>query len=62
VKLIDFSSAVTSIKSQWVGEGAEHRIVTYVTFKIDDAIKRLARGNYTHPNAGRDCGLIRRWK
>lgn len=30
---------VTNLQSQWIGEGAEHRIVTYVTFKVDDALK-----------------------
>jgi hypothetical protein len=34
-----FEGEVTGLHSQWIGEGAEHRIVTYVTFKIYDALK-----------------------
>jgi hypothetical protein len=34
-----FEGEVTNLHSQWIGEGAEHRIVTYVTFKVDDALR-----------------------
>ena len=34
-----FEGEVTGLQSQWIGEGAERRIVTYVTFKVDDALK-----------------------
>jgi len=34
-----FEGEVTGLQSQWIGEGAEHRIVTYVTFKVDDTLK-----------------------
>ena len=34
-----FDGEVTKVQSQWIGEGAEHRIVTFVTFKVDDALK-----------------------
>ncbi len=34
-----FEGEVTGLQSQWIGEGAEHRIVTYVTFKVDQALK-----------------------
>ena len=34
-----FEGEVTDLKSQWIGEGSEHRIVTYVTFKVDQALK-----------------------
>jgi hypothetical protein len=51
-----FQGAVTSVKSQWVGEGAEHRIVTYVTFKIDDAIKGSPGDSYTIQMLGGTVG------
>ena len=28
-----FQGSVTDVRSQWVGEGAQRHIVTYVTFK-----------------------------
>lgn len=34
-----FEGEVTGLQSQWIGEGAEHRIVTFVTFKVMDALK-----------------------
>lgn len=34
-----FEGEVTGLQSQWIGEGAEHRIVTYVSFKVDHALK-----------------------
>jgi hypothetical protein len=34
-----FEGEVTGLRSQWIGEGSQHRIVTYVTFKVDDALK-----------------------
>ncbi len=36
---IIFEGEVTGLQSQWIGEGAEHRIVTFVTFKVDEALK-----------------------
>ena len=42
-----FEGEVTSLHSQWIGEGAEHRIVTYVTFKVDDALKGDPGANYS---------------
>jgi len=36
---IIFEGEVTALQSQWIGEGAEHRIVTFVTFKVDDTLK-----------------------
>ena len=35
------------MQSQWAGEGASRRIVTYVTFKVDEAIKGDAGASYT---------------
>ncbi len=42
-----FEGNVTAIQSQWIGEGTEHRIVTYVTFKVDDALKGDVGSSYT---------------
>ena len=42
-----FQGSVTDVRSQWVGEGAQRRIVTYVTFKVDDAIKGSPGATYT---------------
>jgi hypothetical protein len=42
-----FQGTVTDLRSQWMGEGAERYIVTFVTFKIDDPIKGVLDENYT---------------
>ena len=42
-----FEGDVTGIQSQWIGEGSEHRIVTFVTFKVDDALKGDVGATYT---------------
>ncbi len=42
-----FEGEVTAVQSQWIGEGAEHRIVTFVTFKVDDSLKGNAGASYT---------------
>ena len=42
-----FQGSVTEVRSQWVGEGAQRHIVTYVTFKVEDAIKGTAGESYT---------------
>lgn len=42
-----FEGEVTGLQSQWIGEGAEHRIVTYVTFKVDDVLKGDAGTTYS---------------
>ena len=44
---IIFEGEVTGLQSQWIGEGAEHRIVTYVTFKVDDVLKGDAGTTYS---------------
>lgn len=36
---IIFQGTVTNVHSQWIGEGAKRHIVTYVTFKVEDALK-----------------------
>src|SRR3954464_11227119 len=42
-----FEGNVTDVKSQWVGEGAERHIVSYVTFTVKDAIKGDSGAKYT---------------
>ena len=42
-----FQGTVTDVRSQWTGEGAQHRIVSYVTFKVDDAMKGTPGESYT---------------
>lgn len=42
-----FEGDVTKVQSQWIGEGSEHRIVTFVTFKVDDALKGQPGASYT---------------
>ena len=42
-----FEGEVTGLQSQWIGEGAEHRIVTFVSFKVDEALKGNLGATYT---------------
>ena len=42
-----FEGEVTGLQSQWIGEGAQHRIVTFVTFKVDDTLKGDAGATYS---------------
>ncbi len=42
-----FEGGVTAVQSQWIGEGAEHRIVTFVTFQVGDALKGDVGATYT---------------
>ncbi len=44
---IIFEGEVASLQSQWIGEGAQHRIVTFVTFKVDEALKGAAGTTYS---------------
>ena len=34
-----FQGTVTNVRPQWIGEGAQRHIVSYVTFKVEDALK-----------------------
>jgi hypothetical protein len=36
---IIFQGTVTNVRSEWAGEGAQRHIVSYVTFKVNDAFK-----------------------
>ena len=42
-----FEGDVTGVASQWIGEGAQHRIVTFVTFKVDQSLKGAPGASYT---------------
>ena len=42
-----FEGEVTGLQSQWIGEGAEHRIVTFVTFKVNDTLKGAPGATYS---------------
>jgi hypothetical protein len=42
-----FDGTVTDVRSQWVGEGGQRHIVTFVTFKINEGIKGDAGVDYT---------------
>jgi hypothetical protein len=42
-----FEGTVIATESQWLGEGAERVIVTYVTFDIQDALKHHPNKQYT---------------
>lgn len=42
-----FQGVVTDVRSQWVGEGAQRSIVSYVTFKVEDAVKGKPGSTYT---------------
>src|SRR5205085_8375189 len=34
-----FQGSVTGVRSEWTGEGAQRHIMSYVTLKVEDAIK-----------------------
>jgi len=42
-----FEGTVTTMRSEWTGQGSDRHIVTYVTFKIEDAIKGELGADYT---------------
>ena len=42
-----FEGTVTGSRSEWTGEGSNRHIVTYVSFKIEDAIKGAPGSDYT---------------
>jgi hypothetical protein len=42
-----FQGTVTEARSEWVGQGTDREIVTYVTFEIEDAIKGAPGKSYT---------------
>jgi hypothetical protein len=53
-----FQGNVTEVRSQWIGEGGQRQIVTYVTFKVEDAVKGSPGANYTIRMLGGTVGDI----
>jgi len=42
-----FEGTTTAMRSEWAGQGSDRHIVTYVTFKVEDAIKGALGAEYT---------------
>ena len=42
-----FQGTVTDVRSQWIGDGAERAVVSFITFQIEDALKGNPGGSYT---------------
>ncbi|MDB6146492.1 MAG: hypothetical protein JWO45_156, partial [Spartobacteria bacterium] len=42
-----FQGNVTKVASEWIGEGAQRHIVSYVTFHVKDGLKGNPGENYT---------------
>jgi hypothetical protein len=42
-----FQGSVTDVRSQWVGEGSQKQIVSYITFKVEDSLKGDTGESYT---------------
>ena len=42
-----FQGTVTDVKSQWIGEGDERHIVSYITFQVKDALKGAPGKSFT---------------
>jgi hypothetical protein len=42
-----FQGTVTKVNSEWIGEGAERHIATFVTFEVKDALKGAPGKSYT---------------
>ena len=42
-----FQGVTTDVTSQWVGEGAQRHIVSYVTFKVEETLKGNPGQSYT---------------
>jgi hypothetical protein len=51
-----FEGTVTDVRSQWVGEGGQRRIVSYVTVKVEDGLKGEAGPTYTLQMLGGTVG------
>ena len=53
---IIFRGSVTNISSQWVGEGADRHIMSYITFKVKDSLKGSPGESYTLRTFGGTVG------
>ena len=44
---IIFQGTVVDVRSEWMGAGAQRHIVSYVTFRVDEAIKQQPGATYS---------------
>lgn len=51
-----FQGTVTDVKSQWTGEGGQRHIVSYVTVRVEDALKGNPGASYTMRMLGGTVG------
>lgn len=51
-----FQGTVTKVTSDWVGEGADRHIVSYITFKVNDSLKGSPGASYTMRTFGGTVG------
>ena len=51
-----FQGSVTNVRSQWVGEGAQRHIASYITFNVEDALKGTPGTSYTIQMLGGTVG------
>ncbi len=51
-----FQGTVTNVRSEYVGEGGQRHIQSYVTFKVEDAIKGAPGASYTISMLGGTVG------
>ena len=42
-----FQGTATDVRCVWEGEGQQHKIVSYVTFKVEDVLKGTVANSYT---------------
>src|SRR5690242_10890886 len=42
-----FQGTVTNVRAQWVGEGGQRHIESYITFAVEDALKGKPGASYT---------------
>ena len=42
-----FQGSVTNVRSQWVGEGAQRHIASFITFKVEETLKGQPGASYT---------------
>jgi hypothetical protein len=42
-----FQGTVTDVKAQWIGEGNDRHIVSYITFEVKDALKGVSDKTFT---------------
>jgi hypothetical protein len=51
-----FQGTVTDVQSQWVGEGGQRHIVSYVTFEVEESLKGTPGARYTMRMLGGTVG------